>query len=55
MKAELVLKISMLDNIKKAENNRNEWITAYKKIAKEYPETENMSLLLIDRITRRLK
>lgn len=55
MKAELVLKISMLDNIEKAEKNRDEWITAYKKIAKEYPETENMSLLLIDRINKAFK
>lgn len=55
MKAELVLKISMLDNIEKAEKNRDEWITAYKKIAKEYPETEDMSLLLIDRINKAFK
>ena len=47
MKAELVLKISMLDNIEKAEKNRDEWITAYKKIAKEYPETEDMSCCLL--------
>ncbi len=38
MKAELVLKISMLDNIKKAENNRNEWITAYKKLPRNTPK-----------------
>lgn len=50
MKAETVLKISMLDNIETAKKNLDEWITAYQKIATEHLLAENMADKLICRV-----